>query len=159
MIEIALIIFLIVVGFFTLYLTLLTALGFLYNAKAKEFSSSKKRGNQKKHCFAVIVPAHNEEQVIAETVSNLVDINYPKELFHVFVVADNCTDKTSSYALRKRVTVIERENEKFLGKGYALEWCFKLSKSGGTELYFKLEEHCELRLLFLPKALSISTRN
>lgn len=126
MIEIALIIFLIVVGFFTLYLTLLTALGFLYNAKAKEFSSSKKRGNQKKHCFAVIVPAHNEEQVIAETVSNLVDINYPKELFHVFVVADNCTDKTSSYALRKGVTVIERENKKFLGKGYALEWCFKL---------------------------------
>lgn len=124
--KIVLIIFLIVVGFFTLYLTALTVLGFLYKAKAKIRKGSRQKGNQKKHCFAVIVPAHNEEEVIAETVSNLMKIDYPKELFQIIVVADNCTDKTFIYALKRGATVLERENKNLLGKGYALKWCFKL---------------------------------
>ncbi len=81
---------------------------------------------RKKNRFAIIVPAHNEERVIEQTVTNLFNVNYPKELFQVFVIADNCTDKTSIYASKKGAVVLERENRKFQGKGYALKWCFEL---------------------------------
>ena len=40
--------------------------------------------------FAIVVPAHNEEAGIAATVANLLTIDYPKELYSVTVVADNC---------------------------------------------------------------------
>ncbi len=124
--KILLIVFLIAIGFFTIYLSLLTILGFLYNGKTKIKGRYRQTGNQKKNCFAVVVPAHNEEFVIAGTVSNLMNIDYPKELFQVFVVADNCTDKTFIYALKAGATVFERENKELQGKGHALRWCFKL---------------------------------
>ncbi|MBU1767260.1 MAG: glycosyltransferase, partial [Candidatus Omnitrophica bacterium] len=43
--------------------------------------------------FSVIVPAHNEEAGIADTVRNLEKIEYPN--FEVIVVNDGSTDKTS----------------------------------------------------------------
>lgn len=42
--------------------------------------------------FTVIVPGHNEEQVIEETVLNLKDLNYPN--YEVIVVNDGSTDAT-----------------------------------------------------------------
>lgn len=124
--KILLIIFFTVAGFFTLYLVLLAVLGFIHNLKVKIRFHSDQKENPKKNCFAVIVPAHNEESVIAETVSNLMNIDYPQELFMVFVVADNCTDKTSLYASREGAVVLERENRELQSKGHALQWCFKL---------------------------------
>ena len=48
-----------------------------------------------KHRFAILTAAHNEEQVIGQLVQNLTLLDYPKELYDIYVVADNCTDKTS----------------------------------------------------------------
>src|SRR3954452_7293138 len=45
--------------------------------------------------FAVVVPAHDEEVGIAATVRSLLDLDYPRDLFRVIVVADNCLDETS----------------------------------------------------------------
>ncbi|MRR35722.1 glycosyltransferase, partial [bacterium] len=42
--------------------------------------------------FTVIVPGHNEEQVIEETVLNLKDLNYPN--YEVIVVNDGSSDTT-----------------------------------------------------------------
>lgn len=42
----------------------------------------------------IIVPAHNEELVIADTVKSLLNLNYPKECLEIKIVADNCTDQT-----------------------------------------------------------------
>ena len=42
--------------------------------------------------FTVIVPGHNEEQVIEETVLNLKDLNYPS--YEVIVVNDGSSDAT-----------------------------------------------------------------
>lgn len=46
---------------------------------------------------AVVVPAHNEELVIANTVRAILELNYPKEALSVYIYADNCTDKTADY--------------------------------------------------------------
>jgi cellulose synthase/poly-beta-1,6-N-acetylglucosamine synthase-like glycosyltransferase len=44
--------------------------------------------------FALLIPAHNEEGVIAETVRQLRALHYPGECFTVMVIADGCTDHT-----------------------------------------------------------------
>ncbi len=55
--------------------------------------------SETKNRICVIIPAHNEEDVIGETVRLLFEKqNYPKELFDVYVVAHNCTDRTAEIA-------------------------------------------------------------
>jgi len=111
--------FLVIVSLFTFYLSLLTALAFLYRS---ENNGPEKKWNR----FAVIIPAHNEEITIEQTIRQLFNIGYPAELFDVIVVADNCEDKTAVIAARMGALVLERFNKKFRGKGYALKWCFDL---------------------------------
>lgn len=70
--------------------------------------------------LAVIVPAHNEELVLASTLDSLGKQEYPTECFEVVVVADNCADTTASLASSYGVTVLERTHAEERGKGYAL---------------------------------------
>jgi cellulose synthase/poly-beta-1,6-N-acetylglucosamine synthase-like glycosyltransferase len=74
--------------------------------------------------FALIVAAHNEEVVIGKMLESLKTLDYPKELYDIFVIADNCTDNTASIARKHDVNVYERFDKKKRGKGYALEWMF-----------------------------------
>lgn len=74
--------------------------------------------------FALIIAAHNEELVIAHVIDSLSKQNYPRELFDIFVVADNCTDKTAKIAQHKGAIVYERSDNQKRGKGFALEWMF-----------------------------------
>ncbi len=54
-----------------------------------------RRDVKPKKSFALIVAAHNEEIVIGNVVDSLNNLDYPKELYDVYVIADNCTDKTA----------------------------------------------------------------
>ncbi|GAA0723239.1 glycosyltransferase family 2 protein [Clostridium malenominatum] len=74
--------------------------------------------------FAMIVAAHNEELVIENIIESLKSINYPKELYDIYIIADNCSDNTASIANKLAVNVYERFNKEKRGKGYALEWMF-----------------------------------
>lgn len=78
--------------------------------------------NQKS--FALIVAAHNEEVVIGKAVESLMHLDYPKELYDVFVIADNCDDNTAAIAREHGAKVFERTNKDKRGKGFALEWMF-----------------------------------
>ena len=111
--------FLVIIGLFTFYLSLLTALAFFYSSVINE-------AVRKWNRFAVIIPAHNEEIPIEQTLQYLFNISYPYELFDVIVVADNCEDKTAVISARKGALVLERFNKNFKGKGYALKWSFDL---------------------------------
>ena len=51
-------------------------------------------------------------------------MNYDKEFYDIFVIADNCTDRTKEYSLAQGALVYERFDDKNKGKGYALEWMF-----------------------------------
>ena len=75
--------------------------------------------------FAIIVAAHNEEVVIKNMVESLKDLNYPKDKYEIFVVADNCNDRTADIAKEAGAKVFERFNDKERGKGFALEWMFQ----------------------------------
>jgi cellulose synthase/poly-beta-1,6-N-acetylglucosamine synthase-like glycosyltransferase len=74
--------------------------------------------------FALVIAAHNEEKVIGQLVSNLQQMDYPRELYDIYVIADNCTDRTAEVAREQGARVIERFNRREQGKGYALEYGF-----------------------------------
>lgn len=83
--------------------------------------------------FDVIVPAHDEEQGIAETVQNLLALDYPRDLFRVLVVADNCSDDTAARAAAAGAEVLVRNDAELRGKGNALTWAFTLSLAGEAD--------------------------
>jgi len=70
--------------------------------------------------LAVLMPAHNEAVVIADTLATL--IPQLQEGDHLLVVADNCTDDTADIARAAGATVIERQHEQDRGKGFALAY-------------------------------------
>ncbi len=76
----------------------------------------------KQNRFMAIIPAHNEESVIANLIDSLKRQNYPKELLDIYVIADNCTDKTAEIAKNAGAIVFERFDEKNKTKGHALKW-------------------------------------
>ena len=75
--------------------------------------------------FAVVVPAHDEQEGIAGTVKNLLALDYPKDLFSVVVVADNCSDETAAQAEQAGARVFIRQDQERRGKGYALAFAFE----------------------------------
>ena len=80
---------------------------------------------EKEHKFMAIVPAHNEENVIKNLVESLNNQDYPKELYDVYVIADNCTDRTAEIAKEAGAKVYKRFDEMHKTKGYALNWFLK----------------------------------
>lgn len=75
--------------------------------------------------FDVVVPAHNEESGVADTVRSLLAAEYPRDRFRVVVVADNCTDRTAARAGEAGARVLERSDEQRRGKGHALAFAFE----------------------------------
>lgn len=84
-----------------------------------------KRISAEKHTFALLVAAHNEENVIAQLAESLKGLNYPSDCYDVFVIADNCTDKTAERAREAGAYVWERFDNVKRGKGFALEFAFE----------------------------------
>jgi cellulose synthase/poly-beta-1,6-N-acetylglucosamine synthase-like glycosyltransferase len=81
--------------------------------------------------FDVIVPAHDEEAGVVETVRNLLALDYPRESYRVVVVADNCSDQTAERAAAAGARVLERHDRERRGKGYALAWAFDRLRAEG----------------------------
>jgi cellulose synthase/poly-beta-1,6-N-acetylglucosamine synthase-like glycosyltransferase len=106
----------IIIMFFTFYYFILSVFG-LYRKKEQKIKQPEKT-------FAVVVAAYNEEAVIGPLVDNLLRLEYPKALYDIFVVADNCTDKTALLAKKAGAIVHPRFHNSKRGKGYALEWMF-----------------------------------
>ena len=79
----------------------------------------------KKHKFMAIIPAHNEEMVVANLIESLKNQNYDKNLYDIYVIADNCTDNTAEVARNAGAIVFERFDQAHKTKGHALQWFLK----------------------------------
>ena len=77
---------------------------------------------EKQNRFMAIIPAHNEAAVVANLIESLKNQDYPKELYDIYVIADNCTDNTAKIAKDAGAIVYERFDEQKKTKGYALQW-------------------------------------
>ena len=95
---------------------------------------------RRRHAYACIIPANNEEVVIGDLIDSIQRQDYPQELLQVFVVADNCSDRTAEIARGKGVHVLVRDNPLEIGKSYALDYAFKrilsMDPAPGAEGYF-----------------------
>lgn len=79
--------------------------------------------------FDVVVPAHNEVEVLARVLTSLQRLDWPREQYRIVVVADNCSDGTADLARRSGAHVLERRDPEHRGKGYALEFAFTASRA------------------------------
>jgi len=101
-------------------------------------------GQSSRHRFAIVVPAHNEEATLGATLDCLSSLDYPREKYHVYVIADNCTDGTARVAEREGVTCLVRQDPQRRGKGYALEWAFPGVLSDGWDALVVLDADCSV---------------
>lgn len=92
--------------------------------------------------FAIIIPAHNEECVIAATIKSCLEMDYHPGKFEIFVIADNCTDKTAEIAKENCVICLERNDEVNIGKGYALSWAFERILPMGFDGLMVIDADC-----------------
>lgn len=81
--------------------------------------------------FAILIPAHNEAQLIGRALRNLNQLDYPADRFDVCVVADNCSDLTAVTAIALGADVYERLDNLRQGKGYALRWLIQQLQGKG----------------------------
>ena len=106
----------VIIVIYTVYYFVLAVIGMWRSRVHKNYTP--------KNSFAIVVCAHNEEAVVGELVKNLKGLDYPDDLYDIFVVADNCTDKTAEVASAAGANVHERFNKEEVGKGYAMGWMF-----------------------------------
>ncbi len=92
----------------------------------------------KNHRFMAIIPAHNEEAVVGNLVESLRKQNYDKDLYDIYVIADNCTDNTAKVAEEAGAIVYERFNSTKKTKGYALDWFLqqKIKENAPYDAFF-----------------------
>lgn len=88
-------------------------------------------GGQRRR-FALLVPAHDEERTIGRLLASVRALEYPAGRFDVYVVADNCSDRTAEVARAGGAQVEERFDEAARGKGYALRWLLARLRERGA---------------------------
>ena len=85
-----------------------------------------------------IIPAHNEETVVGNLIESLKNQTYNKDLYDIYVIADNCTDNTAKIAKEAGAIVYERFDETKKTKGYALNWFLqqKIAEDAPYDAFF-----------------------
>jgi cellulose synthase/poly-beta-1,6-N-acetylglucosamine synthase-like glycosyltransferase len=96
---------------------------------------------------AVLVPAHNEASGISATLETI--LPQLTEGDRLVVVADNCSDETAAIAKRIHkdgcpvdVTVVERQDPKQRGKGYALDYGLRFIEADPPDVVVMVDADC-----------------
>jgi cellulose synthase/poly-beta-1,6-N-acetylglucosamine synthase-like glycosyltransferase len=100
---------------------------------------------------AVVVPAHDEERGIGATIAQLLALDYPAGRLRVFVIADNCSDRTAEVAAAAGAQVLVRNDEANRGKGQALDWMLRRQRAlfEGAELIAFIDADMQVDRHFL----------
>ena len=88
----------------------------------------------------IIVPAHDEEAVIGETLQTIREAL--GEDMRVVVVADNCTDSTAERARLHGADVLERSDPNLRGKGHALAFAVESLAASPPDVLVVLDADC-----------------
>ena len=96
------------------YQSIYIIIGLLNKKKDKSITADKNLR------YAIMISARNEGNVIGELLVSLLQQNYPKENYDIFILADNSEDNTYQTAIEKGVHAYRRFNLDKVGKGYAL---------------------------------------
>jgi cellulose synthase/poly-beta-1,6-N-acetylglucosamine synthase-like glycosyltransferase len=69
-----------------------------------------------------VIPAHDEEQMVADCVRSVLALSYPKAHIGIVVIADNCSDRTAEKVRDCGVRCLERTDDARRGKPHAIAW-------------------------------------
>ena len=89
---------------------------------------------------AVLIPAHNEQAVIEQTLLAVIPTLAPGD--RVLVVADNCDDETAALAQASGAEVVVRNDPEDRGKGYALERGLRALERDPPEVVIVVDADC-----------------
>jgi cellulose synthase/poly-beta-1,6-N-acetylglucosamine synthase-like glycosyltransferase len=91
---------------------------------------------QRESSIAVVICARNEEKVIGNLIKSVRSQNYDPKKLDIWVVADNCSDKTAEVSRNLGAMVVERNDVSRIGKGYAYKYFYsELTKIGKIQQY------------------------
>jgi len=91
----------------------------------------------------VLVPAHNEEAVIASTLESIRAQLAAGD--RLLVIADNCSDATARIANQSQAEVLERNDQTRRGKGYALRSGVEQFQADPPAVVIVIDADCRLR--------------
>ena len=126
MVQVSILALAVTMAVFTTPLFLNLALSIVGNL----FRTRRPHGGVKREIhLALVVPAHDEELMIARTIESVLaaDASIP-----IYVVAHNCSDRTAATAAAAGATVLELNNPKLRGKGAALRHGFAAALAVGA---------------------------
>jgi cellulose synthase/poly-beta-1,6-N-acetylglucosamine synthase-like glycosyltransferase len=99
-------------------------------------------GPSRRPSVAVLVPAHNEEDLIGTTIASIRPQLADGD--RVVVIADNCTDQTAAIATSLDVCVVERFDPRRPGKGYALDHGIRYLAKQPPEVVVVVDADCHV---------------
>ncbi len=91
---------------------------------------------------AVLIPAHNEQLVIEQTLHAILSVEPPTANDRVVVVADNCDDRTAELASRAGAEVVVRIDPEHHGKGYALQSGLRALRENPPQVVVVIDADC-----------------
>lgn len=106
--------------------------------------TAEQASTEPRHSFAIVIPAHDEEGTLEQTLASTKQLDYPQDKYEVFVIADNCSDATAAIARDSGATCYERRDEAKFGKGFALQWGFERVLPGGSDAIVVLDADCTI---------------
>ena len=116
---------------YMLWFVVIAVLGSIKKYRCPEKTAPRNR-------FAVLIPARNEENVVGHLVKSLLGQDYPRELFDVIVIPNNCCDNTASAARSAGARVLEC-TVPVKAKGDVLRYAFDALKNDGYDGYCILD--------------------
>ncbi|NVM20236.1 MAG: glycosyltransferase family 2 protein [Desulfobacterales bacterium] len=118
--------------FWTVGGLLISGIAYLYFLGVQSLLPVKKHSLSLKPAtrFAILIPAHNEAEIIKNPLESIRNMDYPQGLCKTFVIADNCIDETAQVAREYGVRSFERKDNERKGKGFALQWAFEYLQQG-----------------------------
>jgi cellulose synthase/poly-beta-1,6-N-acetylglucosamine synthase-like glycosyltransferase len=91
---------------------------------------------------AVLIPAHNEQFVIEQTLDAIFKARKLREKDRVVVVADNCEDQTAELAGRAGAEVVVRFDADHRGKSYAMQSGIKTLRQNPPDVVVMIDADC-----------------
>jgi cellulose synthase/poly-beta-1,6-N-acetylglucosamine synthase-like glycosyltransferase len=97
----------------------------------------------------VLIPAHNEEVGIHETIQSIQPQLTSAD--RLVVIADNCTDETAAIARAAGATVFERDDSVQRGKGYALDYGLRQLDAEPPDVVVMMDADCNVHPNCIPR--------
>ena len=99
-------------------------------------------GGKTRDRVGVLIPAHNEEEMLPETIANIQ--RQLRDEDWLLVVADNCSDRTATVAKGLGADVIVRTDPVNKGKGFALDWGIRRFAADPPKIVVVVDADCKL---------------